>query len=110
MVLSATGGRLSPNPADQMGYFHHSSLVTVEPDTASVTIIKAGNILAENIASADFIAKAKSIVSPRTFLDSNLSKEELSGSATFELVNPPNEMIQVEAGIRVPEGSGWHFA
>jgi hypothetical protein len=110
MVLSATGGRLSPNPADQMGYFHHYSLVTVEPDTALVTIIKPGNILAENIASADFIAKAKSIVSLRTFLDSDLSKEELSGNVTFKFTNQLNETILVEAGIMVPEGSGWHFA
>jgi hypothetical protein len=109
IVHSSTGGRLNPIPVDAFGYFFHYSLVTVDPDTAVVAIIKPGNVLEEDIARAGFADRIDEIVSVKTFLDPDLLKKEALADASFKLFNPLDELLQIQMGMNIDKYSGWIF-
>jgi hypothetical protein len=64
IVLGPTGGGLNPSNVKELGAFHHYTWVTVDGDSAHVAFVEPeGDMWQEDVATADFKRKARSIVS-----------------------------------------------
>jgi len=109
IILAATGAGMSPMAVDELGRYHHFSLVTVEPDTAIVAIVKPGQILAETVATREFSEALDRIVSYQAFLEPDLSKSEPAASVGFDLHNPFDEPLELRFEVQSEDTSGWEF-
>ncbi|MCB9503454.1 MAG: metallophosphoesterase [Deferribacteres bacterium] len=110
ITVSATGGELQEKSMEELGYFHHFTLVTVEPDTATIAIIKPGHIFPQDIANPDFITKAKNTIAVDSKVAIDAEHDEIQAHITFKFNNPLDKALQGQFEIKTAEISGWHFA
>ncbi|KAA3613344.1 MAG: hypothetical protein DWQ05_17805 [Calditrichaeota bacterium] len=109
ILHSATGGKLAPKEMAELGNFHHFSLVTVEPDTAVIAIIKPGHIFPGDIARPDFIDKANSTISAKSAVDVDQAENKIRATIVFKFTNPFNRLLQAKFRIDIAEKSDWVF-
>ncbi|WP_153558294.1 LamG-like jellyroll fold domain-containing protein [Roseimaritima sediminicola] len=107
-TLATTGGHLSAEIPDA-GYLHHLNLVTVRPDSYSVSALPIGAVIDPKEFTPEFreqIAKARSIVPTETANDLMLNLDgSVSGQTILQLHNPCER--RVEGTLSLAAGRNW---
>ncbi len=106
-VLSATGGDLDVSNVKEMGQFHHYTLVTVDADSAYVSIREPGNVWREDIATPEFQEKVGRIVQAEPGLPDGLDGPMTTTTFALNLDNPLPDSITITATLVGLSPSGW---
>ncbi|MEN8191427.1 MAG: metallophosphoesterase [Bacteroidota bacterium] len=107
IILSATGGILTEKPMNELGYFHHYSIVTVDKDTSVIAYIKPGSILPENIATEKFTNDFNNTVK----IDNKISVNENGVHLTSEVLlnNLVNRNVEYTISVNNNDNLSWKF-
>ncbi|TFH01282.1 MAG: hypothetical protein E4H13_05320, partial [Calditrichales bacterium] len=109
IVLSSTGGSLVPRAIEEMGKFYHYTMVTVEPDTAVIAVIKPGHILPQDTAVPSFVNKIEKVLQLNTRLEMDVNSPLTIASASLRIENPFEVPLYVEMEIVDAAENSWRF-
>jgi len=106
-VLGPTGAGLRPSEIKEMGSFHHYTFVTVDGDSAYVSIREPGNVWREDISTPEFQEKVERIVQPEAGLPEGLDGPTAAITLVLNLENPLPDSITVTAEFAGLSPGGW---
>ncbi len=109
IVISATGGKLTPKTLPELGYFHHYSLVTVDGDSSYFSIIKPGAVFDEKIANAEFVNNVSSLVKWQDDVKIDISTRQLEAKIDFAIGNKLKRTIDINIEVKQSSSSRWKF-
>lgn len=106
ITLATTGGHLSAE-IPQAGYLHHLNLVTVRPETISVSAIPVGSVFDPKQFTPEFLAEIDRARSIRPVQTSPEIVLQLDGSATgetsFLIKNPGDRPVEATLGFETTD-------
>jgi hypothetical protein len=112
IVLGPTGAGLNPSNVKELGAFHHYTWVTVDGDSAHVAFIEPeGDMWSEDVATADFMRKARSIVSLKAhmpiFRDDGIAEPSLEIVMRNALPDTTEVYVRFSETRGRPNPTGW---
>jgi predicted phosphodiesterase len=98
LILATTGAGMQESSVEELGSFHHLTMVSVDGVISRVAIIKPGNIFPETISTAEFTKKviALGIFDAKTNIPIDFEKEMINGNLTFKFSNKLPKPVRIE--------------
>jgi len=103
LIIATTGAGLNERPVEELGLFHHLTMVSVDGKNSKVALIKPGNIFPETISTSEFKKKVSAFIDVEANIPIDFEKEMIEGNMAIKLSNNLSKPVRIE--IELPKAS-----
>ena len=103
LIIATTGAGLNERPIEELGLFHHLTMVSVDGKNSKVALIKPGNIFPETISTSEFKKKVSALIDVEANIPIDFEKEMIEGNMVIKFSNNLSKPVRIE--IEVPKAN-----
>ena len=103
LIIATTGAGITERPVEELGVFHHLTMVSVDGKNSKVALIKPGNIFPETISTSEFKKKISALIDVEANIPIDFEKEMIEGNMVIKFSNNLSKPVRIE--IEVPKAN-----